>query len=175
MARRFGNVSLHKIADKSAGSREVMVVLPPDSYEIQDDGSVVITNVAAGEQRLVNPDTPGYEHEPWPLAGVELYEMPKRAKLPYSWVQKGVGEGWLEMEGVNVVHRPGGPSNDPWRVTHTFVQAEAIVFKCVDGVYRYRVVENPDKYASASSDKPGAEAGDPDAAVFWSYHVVLED
>jgi hypothetical protein len=174
MAARFGNINLRKLADKSEGSREQMVVVPAGSFELQDDGSVVITNVLAGEPRLVNPDTPGYDHEAWPLAGVRIMgKPPSRAKLPHSWVQRGVGEGWLDLEGQSVVHRPGGPASDPWRVTHTFIHAEAIVFKTVDGDVRYVVEENPDKYESASSDETG-EAGDPNAAIYWSYHVRLE-
>jgi hypothetical protein len=172
-ANRFGNIGLRKRADKSTGSREAMLVLPPGSFEQQDDGTIVITNPAAAEQRLVNPDTPGYEHEPWPLEGVELEEAPERAKLPYSWVQRGVGEGWLELVNQRVVHRPGGPASDPWRVTHTFVQADEVIFHCIDGDWRYTVVENPDKYAGSDSDEVG-EAGSQDAAVYWSYHVVKE-
>jgi len=90
---------------------------------------------------------------PWPLAGVRLEgELPDECGVSTRFVAAGRVEGWIDVEGEQVVHRPGGPPEEPWRVTHTFVQADVIIFRFLDGDVRYRVTHQPDKYVDSDDD-----------------------
>jgi len=148
--------AFRKLADKSEGRR-----------------------VRVGD-RLVNPDTPGEDHEPWPLAGVEAVgELPQAGLLSMRYVNQAVVEGWLTLEGNRIVHRPGGPPEEPYRVTHTFVQGDRIVLALVSGDVAYRVARNPDKYDADGN--PVTEYPVPASSewlagcdVDWSFHVELE-
>lgn len=105
----------------------------------------------ADRRGIVDPAVP--PPMPLPLLGVRIVgDIPTECRVPSSWVTRGVREGWIALEGARVVHRPGGPAGDEWRVTHTFTHADAVVIKCLDGDVRYRVVHQPDKYAD--SDDP---------------------
>lgn len=139
---------VRKLADKSEGTR------------------VSLRN-EVGEPILVNPETPGTAHEPWPLAGIEIVDGPKKDSFPTSWVALGVSEGWIKLEGEEVVHRPGGPPENPWAVTHTFVQADAIILDTVDGEVRYEVTGQPDKYPDEKDDSGNGFGG----YVNWFYEV----
>jgi hypothetical protein len=151
----FAPLEVRKLADKSQEER--IKKYDPDT----------------GAPKLVNPTTPGDDHEAWPFAGLEIVgEAPKRTRVAYSWVTSGMAEGWLELEGITPVHKPGGPTGDPWRVTHTFLHAEALVLKCVDGEVRYRVTRQPDKYGE--DGKPSSLAGDPTSSVDWFYELQKE-
>ena len=155
----MAGLAVRKVADKSGGDR------------------VVRYDPATGERKLVNPATPGDDHEPWPLLGVVVEgETPQTCRVPTSFVQLGVAEGWIEREGEGVVHRAGGPPSDPWRSTHTFVQADTIVLHLADGDLSYRVVHQPDKYADASRQRPYDPATDDNATtvVDWFYDLELE-
>lgn len=96
----------------------------------------------------LSADLPGAPPGTWPLAGVELLDAPERVEVPVAVMDRGRAEGWITVEGEQVVHRPGGPSNDLWRVTHTFRHYDAAT---VCGV-RYRVTHQPDKYADPGDD-----------------------
>lgn len=102
----------------------------------------------AGGPALINPET--MNPEPWPLAGVSGITVPKVAKIPMKLVPQWELEGWAHPEGSRVVHAPGGPPEDPWRVTHTFVELDALTLDFVEGSVRYRVTHNPGKYADPS-------------------------
>lgn len=121
---------IHKVADKSVGRRVVMV----------DE---------EGERKLVNPDTPGEEHEPWPLVGVRLLPGPEACGISTTVVEQGITEGWLTAEAARTVARPGGPPGDAWRPdkVHLFRHADALVFHTLDGDVRFLVTHQPDKYA----------------------------
>jgi hypothetical protein len=150
-----GSLRVRKLADYSVGTR------------------VRRFNPDTGEPHLVNPETG--QPEPWPLLGLEIEgEPPSECSVPTSWVTRGSAEGWLEVVKPSVVHRPGGPPEDPWRVTHTFPHAEAIILKCLDGDVRYDVVRQPDKYTSAhKSAGPVDSSGDPDHDVRWYFDLKL--
>jgi hypothetical protein len=170
-----------KHADKSEGERVAMLVLPglPVSkaalkQAIADSGDsdyVALPRTVIAptelEKILVNPATPGLDHEPWPFAGISINDgdPPKRCSLSTAKVAEGREEGWIEVEGEELVHRPGGPAANPWASTHTFVQFETLIFKTLHGDVRYRVVRNADKEG---------EAGDPEAEVRWYYELELE-
>lgn len=147
-----------KHADKSEGRREIRYT--PD-----------------GIRTMVNPDTEGDEHEPWPLAGVTLDEALPTAEVSTGFVAKAIAEGWAELEGEDVVHRPGGPLNNRWAVTHTMVQADAIVFHLMDGDVRYRVVHQPDKYVESGTDSTkmtDQKYADGDSRVDFFYGLKLD-
>jgi hypothetical protein len=145
-----------KLADRSSGARETRF------------------DPSTGQKYLHNPATGGAE--PWPLAGVRLASVngdgaPPVIALSTSAVDTGRAEGWIAVDGEQVVHRPGGPPDDLWRVTHTFRHYDTLTFKTVDGDLRYRVTHQPDKYAvtgaeAINDDKSlTAEVIDPDAEV----------
>lgn len=126
---------LRKVADKTTGVR--LTRFDPET----------------GEKKLVNPATPGEDHEPYPLAGIELVDAPDVTTLSTTKVAEGIAEGWLRGEGEQVVTAPGGPEGDQWRVVHTFRQFDALVFVLVDGSeIRYKVTRNPGKYAEGGGD-----------------------
>ncbi|HEY4612511.1 MAG TPA: hypothetical protein VII11_05975, partial [Bacteroidota bacterium] len=133
MVETLQGLRIRKLADKSSGER------------------VKRFDPVTGESYLVDPnkydlnDSSTHVSEPWPFLGVVPEgDLPKRTAVSTSFVNKGVAEGFITLEGREVVHRPGGPVDDPWRVTHTFVQADAVVFHFMDGDVRYRVVNQPD-------------------------------
>ena len=133
------SLQIRKRADRSSGRRIKMVDV---------DG------VTGHRYKLVNPDTPGDDHEPWPLAGVDcLGDPPDECGLATHFVARGIKEGWIEAEGEEVVHRPGGPIDNRWQVTHTFLHYDALVFHFSGGDVRYKVVHQPDKYVAGGTDK----------------------
>jgi hypothetical protein len=86
----------------------------------------------------------------WPVdltkgvAGVEhIGEPTPYAEVATSVVARGIAEGWITGTGEVVVHRPGGPPDDPWRVTHTFRHFDTLTIAGVE----YTVTHQPDKYA----------------------------
>jgi len=129
-------LTIRKLADRSGGHR------------------VRVVDRRTGATKLVNPDTPGEDHEPWPLAGVKILDdpLPDPCMLSTNIVARGEHEGWIELEGKEVVHRPGGPPDDIWRQTHSLVHADVIVIKGVDGDVRYKVVRQPDKYVDGDDE-----------------------
>lgn len=106
-----------------------------------------------GHAYLANPDTwvrddpTTWQEYPWPLLGITLDNKPTRCRVPVTWVVKGIAGGWLELDGMELVHRPGGPANDKWRMTHTFTHARTLTLHTLEGDVVYRVTHQPDKYA----------------------------
>lgn len=132
-------LTVRKLADKSSGRREVRF------------------DPITGERKLVNPDTPGSDHEPWPLGGVEfLGDPPSEVSIPVKYVDQAVREGWMQRVGERLVTRPAGRTQDEWigvqGVPHTFIQCDRIVLRMVEGDYTYRVTLNPDKYVADEDD-----------------------
>lgn len=157
---------IRKLADKTVGERQVRFVVRNPS--VGADGSVLI-DPADLERVLWNPATPGSEHEPWPLAGVELVDPPQYARIPQGTLMLWKGEGWAELENERYVHRPGGPPEEPFRVTHSFVHADRIVLHTVDGDVSYRVLESPDKWPAEKDGELGFGG-----EVRWFYDCELE-
>lgn len=121
-------------------------------------------NPETGETYLTDPgtwrreDPSTWVDKPWPLLGMAVIgDPPAACNVSTAFVERGIAGGWIELEGEHIVHRPGGPADRQWKVTHTFTHADALVLKTVDGDVRYRVVHQPDKYAhhdSADDDTP---------------------
>lgn len=126
-------------------------------------------NAWTGEAFLVDPDADGFDDQdprtweprPWPLAGVEFEGgPPAETKVSARFVATGRAEGWLEVDGEEIVHAPGGPEGDPWRSTHTFVELDRIIFKTVgDGDVAYRVTRQPGRHGDE---------------IHWSYKMERE-
>lgn len=131
---------VRKLADKSTGTR------------------VVRFDPETGERKLVNPDTPGDSHEPWPLLGVQFEgEAPQETKVPTKYVEAAIAEGWMERVNERPVVRPAGPRQNVWSSTHngtphTFIHCDQIIFHMVEGDYTYEVVHQPDKYLADGHD-----------------------
>lgn len=132
-------LNLRKLADKSSGER--VTKFDPDT----------------GAKRLVNPATPGDDHEPWPLAGVKILDdpIPTLVRLSTNIVELGRHEGWIELENEREVYRHGGPPENPRRLIHGLLHADAIIIKTIDGDVRFRVTRQPDKYAVVDRDDSG--------------------
>lgn len=113
---------------------------------------VVRFDPVTGEKKLVNPATPGEDHEPWPLLGITLEAAPELTTAPTQLVAQGTAEGWLTAEGQRPVVRPAGPTQDILASSHTgqphiFIHVDRLIFHTLDGDVAYRVVHQPDKYA----------------------------
>ena len=166
---------VRKLADKTEGER------------------VVRFDPVTGERKLVNPYTAGDAHEAWPLAGVQVEgDAPAVCSVSTSFVSNGIDEGWIELVNARPAHRPGGPPTNEWKVTHTFMHADAIVLKTVDGDVRYQVTRQPDKYVESTSKKTDPKTGSPigvpvldatvtpdiyaagETTVMWSYDLEME-
>lgn len=150
---------IRKLADTSSGERVKRYHPETGEAYLADPSS----------WRADDPST--HVASPWPFAGIRVEgDAPKASRIPTSFVDRGIAEGWLELEGSRVVHRPGGPPEQPWRVTHTFMHGDAIVLKTVDGDVRYAIVENPDKWPATKNDADEGFGGE----VRWVYDVKLE-
>lgn len=149
-----GLLTVRKLADRSDGER------------------VTRFHPVTGERVLVRPETveaAGFDYEqlsaePWPLAGVEPIALPSRCVVGCRFVDSAVAEGWAHLDDEAFVHRPGGPPEEPFRVTHTFRHASAITFLFVDAAVRYRVIRNPDKWPAEKDGELGFGG-----TVLWTY------
>jgi hypothetical protein len=98
------------------------------------------------------------------------------AEVATRVVTDGIAQGYIVGEDEQVVHRPGGPPHDPWRITHTFRHFSHLV---IAGV-RYVVIHQPDKYADPGDDD--TPVGEPDGDIYstgatrvdWFYGIELE-
>jgi hypothetical protein len=95
----------------------------------------------------------------YPMRGLDIVDdrgrptdPPQECRVATAFVDRGRAEGWIAVEGEEVVHRPGGPPDDLWRVTHTFRHYETIVLKTHDDRedVRYKVTHQPDKYVDTT-------------------------
>lgn len=122
-------LSIRKLADKTDPTEQRVRMFNPDT----------------GQHYLVDANTG--EPKSWPFAGMEIIgDPPQYTTISSKLVISGEVEGWIELINPRQVHRPGGPATEPWRVTHTFTQADEVVLKTVDGDIHYVVIHQPDKY-----------------------------
>ena len=82
---------------------------------------------------------------PRPLLGIELVDAPARIRVSTTKIAEGLAEGWIDASDPGVEHASGGPPEDPWRVTHTFLTYSKFVFKCLVSPVTYKVVGQPGK------------------------------
>jgi hypothetical protein len=125
-----------------------------------------------GSPYLVDPET--NEAKPWPMIGVAFNgDVPVLDKIGMHYVANAVQEGWATLVNPRVVHRPGGTPTNPWSTTHTFNQADEVVFHLItdnkgDWVkkdYKYKVVSQPDRHED-SNEGSGWR-------VDWTYKLEL--
>ena len=159
MATKLRPLAIRKLADRSEGER------------------VRRFDPVTGNAYLADPDTWQLEDastwvaKPWPLAGIRIEgEAPKETCVATSFVTKGQAEGWLTVENPRMIHRPGGPNEEPWRITHTFQHADAVVLHTVDGDVRYLVVDQPDKWPAEKNELDEGWGGE----VRWFYRLRLD-
>lgn len=165
-------LAIRKLADRSEGERVAVWDPLTGAKHLLEPGAVEqlytdAADVASFSARLRDL------HTPWPLAGIAIEgKPPKVTSISTTVVDRGVAEGWITREGERREHRPGGPAEKPWAVTHTFVHADTLVIHTVDGDVRYRVTGQPDKYHDGPA---GTDAvGDPTAEVRHFYALKLE-
>lgn len=100
-----------------------------------------------GAKHMVDPATG--EPSPWPILGLDAPDgWPRKTRVPVKTITRGIIEGWAELINPRMEFRPGGPPEDPWRVTHTFTHADGVTFKGIRGDVSYRITVQPDKYAA---------------------------
>jgi len=153
-------IKLHKVADKSGGER------------------VVRYDPETGEQKLVNPDTEGDAHEPWPLAGIRLLEAPDEVRISTTFVDQGVEEGWLTGENERFLRRPAGPADRPTSRWHHFMHYDSLTFHTLDGDVKYKVVHQPDKYVADGNDSDEVTPDtyrEGNTRVDWFYGLEKEE
>lgn len=129
-----------------------------------------------GEPKLVNPATPGDDHESWPLLGVTIEgDPPRRTTAGMTWVNAAISEGWLKRVNESAVVRPGGSQDSPWSPAHTFIHAEVLVIDDYDrGPVAYRVTRQPDKYIRSGEELiPVKEWTERETEVCWFYELEL--
>lgn len=117
-------------------------------------------------------DAQGNLLAPWPFKGAKILgDPPAEHDFPVAWVKREVARGWVTLEDARPVERPARPAPDydedgsakiapahhlliaePFMPTkHEFVHASYLVLDTVShGVLRYRVTQQPDKYADNS-------------------------
>lgn len=116
--------------------------------------------------------------EPYALAGLRIENeggAPAETTMGFAFIDRGIAEGWLSVTGESVVHRPGGPSDNQWALTHTFRQFDTVTLHTVDGDVTYTVVHQAGKYALEGYDEPNDEqyaAGE--TRVDWFVTLELE-
>lgn len=119
-------LSLRKVADTSKGER------------------VVRFDVETGERKLVNPATEGNEHEPWPLASVELVgDAPAKHNFADSFVARAMQDGYLELA------NPRAEATEVDGVSYErspVMTGDEIVLHLANGDVRYKVLEPPGRY-----------------------------
>lgn len=152
-------LTIRKLADRSVGER--VKRFDPET------GQGYLADPATWDRS----DESTWVENPWPTLGIAIEgDAPKHAKIPTSFVDRGLAEGWLSAQSPTAVHRPGGPPEQPWRVTHTFLHAQKLTLHTVDGDVHYRVVDQPDKWPAEKNDRDEGFGGD----VRWYYVVELE-
>lgn len=134
-------LELRRLADKSEGRR------------------VQMFDVDTGEPKLVNPDTPGFDHEPWPTAGITIINQdgpPEFTTISTDYANQLVADGLLTRTNERAVTRPAGPYHAPWSVPpHTFIHADTLVFHDKErGDVAYTVIRQPDKFVEDGLDIP---------------------
>ena len=160
----MANLRIRKLADQDAERVKLFDPFTGESLLYEPETAAELT------QRL-REALAGVETSPRPLLGVAIEgDVPKTAKLSERLVAAGRAEGWIEVEGEEIVHRSSGPPENPWGTpAHTFVQLTAIIFKTVGGDVRYTVTGNPDKWPEETEGDAGFGG-----EVRWYYEVKLE-
>lgn len=147
----MGVLQIRKLADRSTERRV-------KRYDPITAEAILVNPANTDPDDLSEFSAGNWKHEPWPLAGIQLEgDAPKTCRVSTTFVLRGRREGWIEIEGETVVHRPGGPPDDLWRITHTFIHGTTLVLKCIDGDVRYSITRQPDKYVDTRGPQEDAK------------------
>lgn len=167
MAAPKKTLTVRKLADRTEGERHTRLRIPADRVTVDPASGDLVLDPSEAQTILWNPDTPGFDHEPWPFAGISIEGgVPKTCRVSTTFVKRGRQEGWITLENERVAHEPGGPDGDEWKTTHTFTHGDALVLHTVDGDIRYLVAHQPGKY-----DDPSEPSG---KRVDWFFDLKLE-
>lgn len=174
----FEILTVRKLADTSEGERISVPLLAEVKLA---NGETVM--VETGQRKLVNPATPGTDHEPWPSDGMTIVgnpDPPQWTTAGMRWASDAVREGWMRRIGERAVARPGGPLDAPWSTNHTFIHADKLIIEDkLRGDVVYRVVKQPDKYTANGEPVEAYEFTDDGSLagseVNWFYELELEN
>lgn len=147
------------VADTSDGTERVKRFDPETGH-----------SYLADPKTWVREDPSTWQDHPWPLLGIRLANKPAQTKVPITWVNRAMADGYVELNDTSLAHRPGGPPSNPWQSTHTFTHAKTLTIHTLDGDVVYKVVHQPDKYAC--SDKAASLL--PDGAEVPEYDSETE-
>jgi hypothetical protein len=89
--------------------------------------------------------------------GVLLEDAPDKTQIPTRYVDEAVVQGWMKRINQRAHVRPAGPTMDDPLSTyngtpHTFIHCDEIHIKTTQGVVKYKVTHQPDKYVEGESD-----------------------
>jgi hypothetical protein len=158
------NLAIRKLADQDADRVKLFDPFTGQSLLYEPADAEVLSS-------QLREALSGFETSPRPLLGITVEgETPQETKLGERFIANGRAEGWIEVEGEEIVHRSSGPPENPWGTpAHTFVHLDTIILKTVDGDVRYTVTENPDKWPEEKDGEAGFGG-----EVRWYYEVELE-
>lgn len=160
------NLTLRKVADQSVTRTKLFDPVTGEAFLLEPERAEELLAELAPIFTQVVP-------QPRPFLGIRIEgKPPKKATLSMSLVKAGVKEGWLTLEGEERVHRSKGPTDDPWRESHTFLHCAAITIETMDGPVRYKVVEQPDKWPESKSKEDDSGHG---GEVRWYYVLRLDN
>lgn len=128
----------------------------------------------SGVEHLINPETG--KREPWPALGLVFQDdtpshrpidPPAVIKIPTKKIDALLEQKLVALVGERIATAPSGPPSNPSKTSHTFRQADEILFLCCDKqgqktAARYKVTHNPGKYPEG-----------PTTRVDWFYELEL--
>lgn len=136
-------LEIRKVADRSKGERQTVLVYSPNDDDALEDGTLLI-DLARVEQRLVNPDTPGFDHEPWPLKHAELVgDAPAEHGFADTAVARYMQDGFLTFKNMRAVFVEAG--GKPYS-RNPVLTGDEIVLDLKGKKLRYKVLEHPGRY-----------------------------
>lgn len=157
------NLVIRKLADQDAEREKIFHPVTGDPILLEPEAAEQAVAALAEIMATVEPS-------PRPFLGIQVEgETPETTTVGERWVAAGRSEGWLEVEGEEVIYRTSGPPENPYGPPpHVFVHYTAIILKTVDGDVRYKVTENPDKWPEEKEGEAGFGG-----EVRWYYTLEL--
>ncbi len=140
-------LQIRKVADRSEGERNTVLVFKPEEGEVLDDGTVLV-DPSRVEQRLVNPATEGYDHEPWPLSHAELIgDAPEKHNFSDTVLAQYLQDDIAELKNPRLANTS---VNGTAYSRNPVLTGDEIVLKLKGKKLRYKVLEHPGRYQDDS-------------------------